>query len=83
MILWTALPEEFVLAGLDYGTGEVRADAGRSEVWVRGASGPFRLLVETLPDGRRRVSRLLSSDPYDYLDPRFAPGTYLPSGPPR
>ncbi len=31
-------------------------------------------LVRVGPDGRRRVERLLSTDPRDFLDPRWQPG---------
>lgn len=31
-------------------------------------------LVRVGPDGRRRLERLLSTDPRDYLDPRWQPG---------
>ncbi|MCL6581753.1 MAG: YlzJ-like family protein [Firmicutes bacterium] len=51
--------------------------AGLEEWVVRGSSGPVRLWVEREPGGGRLVSRLASSDPFDYLDPRFAPGRRL------
>ncbi|MCL8208011.1 MAG: YlzJ-like family protein [Actinomycetia bacterium] len=35
-------------------------------------------LVRTGADGRRRLERLLSTDPRDFLDPRFAPGRLVP-----
>ncbi len=91
MILYTVMPEEFVLAGLDLATGEVipeagfpplgggpRFSGGRDEVLVAGASGPVRLVLEVGPGGGWRVSRLLSSDPRDYLNPGFAPGRPAP-----
>lgn len=82
MILYTVVPEEFVLAGLDYGsgagsTGPVWGSAP-VEVVASGASGPVRLILEAGPGGGWRVSRLISSDPADYLDPSFAPGQAVP-----
>jgi hypothetical protein len=97
VILYTVMPEEFVLAGLGHGVGDAVwwlgekdgggsleggvESAGRSvEKTVGGASGPIRLVLERNPGGGWRVSRLLSSDPYDYLNPAFAPGQ-LSDGP--
>ncbi len=91
MILYTVLPEEFVLAGLDVsgggslGPAAVWAGAPGSgaglpataEIWAQGLSGQVRLLLERGSDGGWRVSRLLSSDPADYLDPTFFPGRLL------
>lgn len=44
--------------------------------------GGRRLLVEPGSGGEGRIVRLISTDPYDYLDPRLAPGqyVYLPCG---
>ncbi len=81
MILYTVYPEEYVLAGLDWGgmgpgegrTGPV-AGPGRLEAAVPGLSGPVRVVLERDEAGVYRISRLLSSDPFDYLDPHLAPG---------
>jgi hypothetical protein len=35
-------------------------------------------LVRTTQEGRRYLERLLSTDPQDFLDPRFAPGRPVP-----
>lgn len=75
MILYSIYPEEFVLAGLDQATGEpLPTLAGSMELGAVGASGPVRLLLERGPGGAWRVGRLMSSDPYDFLDPNLAPG---------
>lgn len=34
-------------------------------------------LVKRGPDGSPRLERLISTDPKDYLNPRFAPNTLL------
>lgn len=67
------------------------ADAGRGagpvspaksfERTTLGLSGPVRLIVESDPAGTWRIGRLLSSDPYDYLNPEFSPGRPT-AGPP-
>lgn len=65
MILWTPLPAEHVLAGLDdniytsYETGEV---AG------------IPVLLEKISDGQRRVVKINSSDPVHYLNQEVYPG---------
>jgi len=95
VILYTVMPEEFVLAGLGHGVGDAAWWPAGAPGWpgvaeglsaagglapgllertVAGASGPVRVLVERDPAGGWRVSRLLSSDPYDFLNPDFAPG---------
>lgn len=35
------------------------------------------LLVEQLPDGRKRIERIISSDPQDFLNPQMQPGTMI------
>lgn len=65
MILHTVLPLEDVLQG------EV-------PTYRETISGGRHLLVEELPDGTRRVARLLSTDPADYLRSEWQPGARLP-----
>lgn len=75
MILYSIYPEEFILAGLDLATGGPLSDLATSaERAATGASGPVRLLLERGPGGGWRIGRLMSSDPYDFLDPALAPG---------
>jgi hypothetical protein len=77
VILYTVIPEEFVLAGLG-ADGAPAAGVGFSlEMFAAGGSGPVRLLLERDPGGRCRVSRLVSSDPFDFLNPAFAPGRVI------
>jgi len=82
MILYTVYPEEVVLAGLDPSTGEGPTPPGGPpaviEKRARGASGEVRLVLEAGPGGGWRVGRLVSSDPSDFLDPRFTPGREVP-----
>ncbi|HCJ10786.1 MAG TPA: hypothetical protein DHW14_06445 [Clostridiales bacterium] len=76
MILYTVLPEEYVTAGLSLGEGE--AGPPSREVAVRGGSGPVTLVLEGGPGSGWRIGRLISSDPFDFLDPAFAPGRTVP-----
>ncbi|HWI66166.1 MAG TPA: YlzJ-like family protein [Symbiobacteriaceae bacterium] len=66
-LLWTALPVEMVVQGL-----EPDAPAAM-EMMVEGR------LLQVLPgqNGTGTVQRLLSTDPMDYLDPRWQPGTSI------
>lgn len=66
-ILWTAMPVEMVVQGL-----EPQGPAAM-EMMVDGR------LLQVLPgqNGQGTVQRLLSTDPQDYLDPRWQPGTVI------
>jgi hypothetical protein len=67
-ILWTAMPVDLVIDGL-----EPPAPAAM-EMMVEGR------LLQVLPGtqaGTGTVQRLLSTDPQDYLDPRWQPGTVI------
>lgn len=67
-LLWTAMPVELVLGGL---TSEVSAP-----LEIR--QGSRVLQVDPQGDGTGAVRRLISSDPADYLDPRWQPGAIVP-----
>lgn len=64
MILHTVMPLELVTEGL---FGE---PAPQREVTLQG----HRLIVEDGPGGLSRIVRLISTDPAEYLDPRWTPG---------
>ncbi|HEY3368498.1 MAG TPA: YlzJ-like family protein [Symbiobacteriaceae bacterium] len=71
-VLWTIIPAEMVvqgLPGLDQPVCQEMEVAGR--------------LVEVLPagDGSATIQRLLSTNPWDYLDARWQPGTKVPLQP--
>jgi len=72
LILYTHLPLEQVLAGLD--ELEAPQDIAFENVMLQ---------VQPLPGGKGRVVRLISPRPEDYLNPRYAPGAViaLPDGP--
>lgn len=36
-----------------------------------------RIITQMLPNGQMKVDRLISSDPQDYLNPNWQPGTIL------
>lgn len=63
-ILWSVMPIELVTEGL------YPAEPVLTEVtW-----GGRMLQVQLLAGGEAQVVRLLSTNPQDYLDPRFQPG---------
>lgn len=66
MILWTIMPEEIIFGP--------REPARRMVVSYRSR----RVVCEAAPDGWR-ISALISTDPRDYLDARFQPGTLIAS----
>lgn len=73
MILYTVVPLERVLEGLT--PWDKRTFR---EVSVDGV----RLIVEETSPGRGRVVRLLSTDPKDFLDPRYQPDACVSLPPP-
>ncbi|MEW6183809.1 MAG: YlzJ-like family protein [Bacillota bacterium] len=66
MILYTPLPMELVLQGL-----ESEPVPKLKETTVGGVP----VIVEETGPGRGRLVRLLSTDPYAYLKPDLTPGT--------
>lgn len=66
MVLWTIVPPEAIFAS----SAEVPE---QEEVRI----GDRTVLVEKLSPARSRVVRILSTDPYDYLEPGLQPGTLL------
>ncbi|HYG59882.1 MAG TPA: YlzJ-like family protein [Symbiobacteriaceae bacterium] len=69
-ILWTAMPLELVTEGL----------LPQAEACVEQTVEGRLLLVTPSHDGYGTVQRLLSTDPADYLDPRWQPGCRVPLG---
>lgn len=67
MVLYTVVPiEDVLLQGVE--------PPPQAEVEWEGR----RLVVEPLEGGVARVSRLISTDPMDYLNPRWQPGSFIP-----
>lgn len=66
-LIWSVLPPEQILAG---GMGQREPEV---EVHHQG-----RIFIVHNQGGQRRLSRLISTDPLDYLSTDFAPGTELP-----
>jgi hypothetical protein len=66
-ILWTAMPVDLVIEGLE------PAAPATVDLVVEGR------LMQVLPgqNGTGTLQRLLSTDPQDYLDPRWQPGMVI------
>lgn len=67
MVLYTPVALEEVWAGA------LRDDSAQCLAEVH----QHTCLVRVGPDGQRRLERLLSTDPRDFLDPRLQPGQLL------
>lgn len=69
-MLWTIVPPEVLLAGYDDDD-----DDSRQMMTIR--RGALTMEVEPLGGPVARIMRVLSSDPADYLDERWQPGSFV------
>lgn len=65
-MLWTIMPEDVVMAGED------KISACREYSYRR-----RRILGYPAADGKVCIVQILSTDPKDFLDPRFQPGNLV------
>lgn len=73
MIFSTIIPPELVWDGFM---------AMENKVYTEISIGHITMVVEQISPTEARVVRLISPDPYDYIDPNKAPGAiinYMPS----
>lgn len=68
MILWTPMQMELVLEGIEKMTAP-----DYCQISYQGVP----MLVEKTDGGRKRIARLLSTNPADYLNTDYSPGKYL------
>ena len=66
-LLYTPLPLEDILSD------ETSRSKNFTEVQVEGKT----LIIEPVNSYEARVTKLISSDPYDFMDPRFQPGSVI------
>lgn len=66
MILYTVMPLEAIFQEDEGG--------GYQDLII----GGVQLEVEQTAPGRGRITRIISTNPQDYLDPRWQPGTEVP-----
>ena len=68
MILWTPMPLELVVEGL-----EEMCPAEHSQVTYHGVP----MLVERTKSGKGKIVQLLSTNPEDYLNADYNPGNFV------
>lgn len=66
MILWSIIPPELILQDID-------SPPNFEEIQCNN----IKMLVEKISPTQCKVSRLLTTDPQDYLDPQIQPGSIL------
>lgn len=66
MILWSIIPPELILQDID-------SPPKFEEIQCNN----IKMLVEKISPTQCKVSRLLTTDPQDYLDPQIQPGSIL------
>ncbi|BCJ85329.1 YlzJ-like family protein [Effusibacillus dendaii] len=68
MLYWAAIPLETVFEGFD----------STSYNWLETDYQRVKMIVEPCGNGWGKIVRLLSANPYDYMDPRLSPGSLVP-----
>jgi hypothetical protein len=71
MILYTIVPEEFIFAALE----EEDTETPQPEIEFK--MDKLSLLGQPLANGRIRITRIISSNSQDYLNPKWQPGMIL------
>ncbi len=66
MIIYSAMPVEFILEGIDQ-------ERNFQEVQINHVT----LIIEPLTPAQYRIVRLISPNPQDYLHSRYAPGRII------
>lgn len=74
MILYTILPDQVVLDEED----EASEKADKQQLIEYDGR---QILIEPLTENEWQIIRLLSSDPQDFLNPRYQPGNIVPVKP--
>jgi hypothetical protein len=66
MIIYTTMPLELVFA--DYEKVE------KQKIQEIDMGGGVKMMVEPMGDYQGKIVRIISPNPHDYMNPRFAPG---------
>ncbi len=74
-IIWSIIPEEIIFASSDYATclGFMGSDQGEVNGLTKANYLGRDVVLLRLSNGRGRIMSLLSTDPADFMDTRFAP----------
>ncbi|NLY75843.1 MAG: hypothetical protein GX075_11165 [Firmicutes bacterium] len=70
MFLYTIISPEAIFDESGSETG-----VAQNEVEIR--RGETSLVAQALPDGQFKITRIISTDPQDYLKPEWQPGTIM------
>lgn len=65
-MIWSIMPEELIIGN------EERGPAMKEITYQN-----RRMLATPLPSGKMCIVRMLSSNPRDFMDPRFQPGNVI------
>lgn len=71
-MLYTIIPIEFIF---DSDSENGLTDGSLGEVELR--QGTVSLVAKSLPGGQYKITRIISTDPQDYLKPKWQPGTLI------
>ncbi len=71
MLLYTVVPPELIFEE------EAGAAADPPAAPIEIQKGSVRLMVDPLPGGQGRISQIISTNPQDYLNPAWQPGTIM------
>jgi len=69
MLLYTIIPPEYIFEESDPETEQ------EAEFEIK--RGSLSLLVQPLPGGQAKVSRIISTNAQDYLNPQWQPGSIM------
>lgn len=72
MLLYTIIPMETI-----FESETDNWEGSHNEIEM--VQGRASLLVQSLPGGKYKVTRIISTDPQDYLRPEWQPGTIISS----
>lgn len=74
-IIWSIIPEEIIFASSDYATclGFTGTDQSQVNGLTKASYLGRDVILLPLSNGKGRIISLLSTDPADFLDMRFAP----------
>ena len=74
MFLYTIIPLEYIFE--DDEDEELQKPATNTEVEIK--RGNASLMVSSVEGGQAKISRIISTDPRDFLNPNWQPGVIIP-----
>lgn len=74
MFFYTIIPLEYVFEDNEDNVDQLTEKTTEFEI----KKGSASLLVSSTTGGQAKISRIISTDPQDYLNPDWQPGSLLP-----